>query len=427
MTSSTRAPWGKFVTIGLLNTAQQIPLTLAGILVPTVYRTLGLPLDRFALFSIPIGVSALRFLWAPVLDRYGSTRFGFRKSWILPCTIAGSAIYVWMATRAPSLEGFGILLGQLVLMQLVMSTQDMAVDAYTVESFEKSERGLGASIRAVFSEGGQLAAIAGLMVVYQSYGWSTAISTAAGLLVALTLPALIRPEAPPTESLLTHRHRSARDRLRDFLARSENRRILLVIVVSSFVTGLAPAMIGAFLVDKGLEVGEIGVVLGLASTAGAVVANTTYGAWILHRFGPKTMARLLLVLVPLGLVPMVLLARAAEPTSAHVAAAIVASTLLTAPADVVVFAARLGWTSPSQVGTDFGIGASAYVLGRSFLATAVAGPLAALAGWSGYFLLIGAFSVVSLALFLALFDGIERDVAAHARPVVPPSSEEELP
>ena len=64
--------------------AQYFPQGFTQSGLPAIFRQLGLPLDRFWLFSTPMWPRWIKFLIAMVVDNYGNAKFGYRKTWILP-------------------------------------------------------------------------------------------------------------------------------------------------------------------------------------------------------------------------------------------------------------------------------------------------------------------------------------------------------
>ncbi len=398
----------KLTLLAALAMAQTIPVTVATTLAPAIYRELGLPLEMFAAFSLPMIVSAMRWLWAPLVDRHGAERLGRRKSWMWPALGAAALAYGAIAFIEPSLERFWVMIAALALAQFAIATLDIAYDGYTIEHLHPHERGLGATYRMVATEAGQLIALAGFLSLYDAAGWSAAIGGAALVMTALALPVLLRPERPV--QAVRRDHRAS---LVNFLRRPENARVAAIMISAGFARGLAPAMIGAFLVDKGLAIGQIGLALGLASSLGPILAGATYAPWLARRFGIKRMGAVMLVLAPLGAGAFIALALLPNPTVWHVAALIFVATFLTAPTEIVLSAAQFGWSAREQAATDFTAQTSLYLGGRVVLAAAIAGPLAAIVGWPGFFAFIACASFASLALFVLFHDTIED--AANAR------------
>jgi MFS transporter, putative signal transducer len=219
----------------------------------------------------------------------------------------------------------------------------------------------------------------------------------------LALPVLTQLEPPPPPD-------AARASVWRFLAQAKAARVLSTLFFVNFSRALFVAMFGAFLTDKGLSLGQIGLIAGATNSIMAVLAML-FGANLVRRFGVKKSAS---VMIPISLlaVPAVLwLVLAPSPSLVAVVLVVAWLTLVTTPITLCVLVARLGWTSRGQVGTDFTVQASAY-FGGFLLATAVAGPLAEWLGWLGFFMLQAGLMLCSIIYFVVQHDRIEGDMAA---------------
>jgi hypothetical protein len=380
--------------------AQQVPLTLAAVLAPAVYRKLGLPLEQFALFSIPLIPPATRWLWAPVVDRH----FG-RRSWIAGCTALAVLLYLGLAATAPTLETLHGFVALLTLISVVMATQDVAVDGYVVEALRKGEQAAGSRLRLAATEAGQLIAIGGLMLLYQTAGWATAVSVSALVLAVFTLPALLQ-EAPPRSPV-------GPGVLSAAFRRPDMQAILLVAAATAFPAGIASAIVGPFLVDKGLSIGSIGVALGLASSVAPVLSAFTLSPWLTRG---RTLSQSVLRVIPfsacapLGLFSLALWP---GPDAMVVAAAVFVGSFLAAPGLILIYQARLGWTARASAGTEFSLQESVVYLSRNVLTAAVAGPFAALFGWPTLFAANAILAAGSLVILARMVPSIEALVATR--------------
>ena len=83
----------KLVTLAVLHMAQYFPAAFTAVALPFLFRKEGLPLEMFWLLALPGYTRFLKWLMALVVDNYGSSRLGKRKSWIIPCTAIGALSY----------------------------------------------------------------------------------------------------------------------------------------------------------------------------------------------------------------------------------------------------------------------------------------------------------------------------------------------
>src|SRR5262245_28080071 len=107
-------------------------------------------------------------LWAPLVDRYGSARFGRRKSWIVPMQ-AAMALSALAAARTDQPQ---VLYALIFLMNLFAATQDIAVDALAVSWLDPEELGPGNALQVIGYKLGMLTGGGLLLVIRgQVLGW----------------------------------------------------------------------------------------------------------------------------------------------------------------------------------------------------------------------------------------------------------------
>jgi hypothetical protein len=373
--------------------AQQIPSALTSILGPAVFRKLGLPLESLPIFSLPLLPTATRWLWAPWVDRHFT-----RRGWIAACTGLGALLYAVLALVVPSIDGLALFITLTTVIALVMATQDIAVDAYVVESMGDGEAAAFSRVRLLATETGQLVAIAGLMLLYKAAGWTVAVGTAALLLALCTLPALWLGDPP--------RRRTAVPALGPTLARRDMQMVLLLVAATAFPAGIAPAIIAPFLVDKGLGIGQIGVALGLASSVAPIFSALVLAPVLIGQRRLNAAAWRVLPAAALAPAGLLALALWPQPGVWAVAITVFAGAFLAAPGFILIYAARLAWTSRSAAGTEFTLQESVHFLSRNVLTGLVAGPLAALIGWPGLFALNMALAGAAMLLLARHGDGV---------------------
>jgi predicted MFS family arabinose efflux permease len=243
------------------------------------------------------------------------------------------------------------------------------------------------------------------LTIADQFGWSAAFFSAAGLFLALNLGVALRGEMPVRA--LEHRAPAS---VRRYVKERVNRRILVLVFGVAFALQMPSAVIGPFLSSKGLTLSEIGATIGIAASLGAGV-SLAIASFAIRRVGVK---RLAYWLIPVGLLaaPAFLwLAQSQGPTVPLVIGAIFWGALCTAPLRMVFYAARLGWTSTAQAGTDFTLQQSVWFLGHAS-AMAAGGLLAAQIGWFWFFVLNAFLTTLAMAVFIANFDGIEREAQA---------------
>src|SRR5262245_361004 len=143
-------------------------------------------------------------LWAPLVDRYGSARFGRRKSWIVPMQ-AAMALSALAAARTDQPQ---VLYALIFLMNLFAATQDIAVDALAVSWIDPEELEPGNGVRVsghnvgMRTGGGLVRAIHGQVLGWHGVdvGWSGVFAAIAVLLCGVLLVSLRMREPTSTHA-----------------------------------------------------------------------------------------------------------------------------------------------------------------------------------------------------------------------------------
>ncbi len=233
----------------------------------------------FALISLPYN---LKFLWAPLLDRFQIPGLGRRRGWILLFQLAlALAIAAMGAVDAAASPASVAVLGLAVA--FLSASQDVVVDAYRTDVLAKDELGKGT---ATYVTGYRLALIAaggGALALADVVPWRVTYWVMASLMVVGITAAWWAPDPPPTEP-----PRSVREAVFEPLIEFFRRRgaLLALIIVMLYKLGdaLANHMITPFLLGLDFTKTEIGVVqklLGMAATIGGCAV----GGLLVDRIG----------------------------------------------------------------------------------------------------------------------------------------------
>lgn len=391
MARISRASLVKLGTVMLVVFAQGIPNSFIQNALPIIYRTQGLGLDQFWLFSLPLVPRWIKWLIAPLVDNYSLLPIGRRRSWILVGTLVGSLGYASLAVQEPTLSGITVIIGILFVAELIMAVQDVAVDGYCVEALGAEEAALAGPALSVAHIMSFFVASAVVMVCYQYYGWQAATLLTAGLLIVCTIPVLLQPEPIADEVRQRSANRHGRPSLRSVLSRPIAIYLLGVVAISGIYSSFSYNVFSVMLVDKGMTVGQIGIASGSAVTVGALIgAGIT--AWLMHRFSFKQVTLLCCFTTAFAHLTEVFVASQATMTVPLAMATYFVAEVAISPYFALMSAARLRWTSKRQAGTDFTLQSSVRSVAM-FIASAASGPVAGAMGWTAFY---------TLAIFLGI-------------------------
>lgn len=389
--SHARLPIARVIaTIGGICMIQSLVSGVAFQGVPTLLRDSGAPLDQVGLAYLAFLPWALKFLWAPWIERYRLPRDDARRRTrhiVLPGQwLLAALLFLLAALGQPSLP---VLLAILGLISLTAATVDIAGDAFAVEQLAPHRRGWGNATQVGASYLGMFLGAGLFVVLAGSHGWHVAAAAMGGLILLLTLPLARLRE--PRRSSDAPRHRPS---LAHALGRPGVRLGLLITVVFQAGSRLAFGMTSPLLLDRGVPLASVGWING----AGAVIAGLTgtlLGALALQRWRPQRAVIAAMTLQAAALAVFVAgvcaPALGLEPAGhGWLVALALFKAAMAATGFVALYAFLMGQASPAQAGVDFTLFQCADAL------VAMVGGLAA--GWLAQRLGYGACFGIAAAL-----------------------------
>lgn len=400
-----------------------LPFGFQATALPVYLRTAGISLTGIGLATALSLPWMLKVLWAPLVDRFGSQRFGRRRSWIVPLQ-AGLGLCCLAAARVAPGEGVVSLLLLVLLMNLFAATMDIAVDGLAVDLLEIPELGKGNIAQVVGYKIGMLTGGGLLVWASGTIGWEglflmMALLVGLATLVTLTYrepPALPSPRAiaPPTEHPTLGEVLAL---LRRSLASRSAVWLLLFIGTYKLGENMADTMFKPFLVDAGfgreqigLWVGTWGMLLSIAgSVAGGYLASRIS---LLHAVAVTALWRVIPVAGEWWLSVI-------SPTEAQVIAVTCAEHFFGGALTTAMFAFMMSRVNKRIGATHYTLFAAVEVWGK-VPAAWVSGAITDGTSYPFLFGLATVLSVAFLALLVPLYRGRERDDAARdAGPVTP--------
>jgi PAT family beta-lactamase induction signal transducer AmpG len=179
--------------VGALSFASGLPYFFFNETVPVWLAASGMSLAGIGLASGASLPWVLKFLWAPLVDRLGS-----RRLWIRVC-LGLLAVTTAVLAGADPARHAGQLAALLLLYVTLSATQDVAIDAYTIETTHGRELGVANSVRIGAYRSASFVSSAFLVWVAAHHGWHAAFLAGAVLLGALALATVVLP-SPRRES-----------------------------------------------------------------------------------------------------------------------------------------------------------------------------------------------------------------------------------
>lgn len=315
-----------------------------------ILRENGAALEQLAALTLAGLIWPLKFLWAPLVDRWGSRRLGHYRGWLL---VLQPLMVLAILAMIP-FDDFGnltplILLG--VLLALLSATQDTASDALAVLTMKGQARGLTNGIQVMGGYLGNLLGGGVTVLVYAAFGWTAAICFLA-VVTAIPLISIATLREERVHRKVVPTAAEAFGALGGVL-RQPGAALwaLLIAPMGLSAVAIASGLTSPALIDAGWTVSQVGVltgvVLGLAGIVGGLL-----GGVVIRRLGRVATYAGTSILLAIGiglLVPTVL------GTADHVAVtvAVFGAFLAATASAAVVQTVSMDYARPATAGTDF--------------------------------------------------------------------------
>lgn len=258
----------------LMGFSSGLPLALTAGTLQAWMTDARLDIKAIAAFSLVRLPYTLKFIWAPLLDRYVPPFLGRRRGWMAIFQALLMVTIVALGSRDPAyeLETMAVLC---VAMAFFSASQDIVIDAYRAELLEPHERGAGSSIailgyRLALLVSGSLA-----LIMADSMSWAEVYTIMAGFMLVGVLATLAGPESPGDLSSPPTLREAVLNPFVDYFKRNGAWEILAFIVLYKVGDVMAGSLSTTFLIQMGFTKTEIGAI-----SKGAGLFATIFGAML---------------------------------------------------------------------------------------------------------------------------------------------------
>ncbi|CAK0751505.1 muropeptide:H(+) symporter [Gammaproteobacteria bacterium] len=408
------APWANssMILMLALGFSSGLPLALTSGTLQAWLTTAGADLTTIGLFTLVGLPYTLKFLWAPLMDRYVLPWLGRRRGWMLVTQILLGVGILALAGADPVNAPMTVAILALIV-AFASASQDVAIDAYRVELLAPTERGLGAAVSVVGYRVAMLLTGAGALVAAQFVGFSNVYFLTTGFLVVGLIATIFGQE--PTRKDIEYAlppptlRAAIEEPLREFFLRPGALILLALIILYKFGDAFADSLTTAFLIrGVGFDVGEVGAInkgLGLASL---LLGGLIGGAW-LARLGLYRALLFFGVLQAVSNLTFAILAWAGKSYLLMIAA--VGFEKLAGGMGTAAFVALLmGLCDPRYTATQFALLSALAALGRVYVGPA-AGFVVDAVGWAEFFIITSITALPGLILLVKLRERLLPDSA----------------
>ncbi|AMW79497.1 MFS transporter [Acinetobacter sp. TGL-Y2] len=302
-----------YVLLFSLYWAQGLPVGFMSHALPVILRAQGVSLTHIGGFGLLMAPWAIKVLWAPWVDRYGSQAFGHYRTWIIPTQILTVTILIVLSfLPIQSLNHPQYLLAffiALLCMNSVGATQDIATDGLAVNILKGNQQHVGNMFQVIGSRLGFIVGGGAILWALDFLNWQSTFLILAIIVILNTLPILFYRE-PIHQNMADLKlldqtslnqnkiSRSIRQYLQYFFQSKRMWAWLLVLCSIKVTDGLSGPILKPLLVDLGLSLSQIGVYITMLGAFAALVGAGLAG--IVLKYMQRSLALILFSILKLG-------------------------------------------------------------------------------------------------------------------------------
>jgi PAT family beta-lactamase induction signal transducer AmpG len=274
----------RLASVSLLSFSSGLPLGLVWIAIPTWMTEVGVDIKVVGLFTLAQAPWTFKFFWSPLMDRYPLPWLGRKRGWILASQVALVALGLWLAGVSDNPQAVWVIGSVALAIAFASATQDIAIDAYTVEALRKEEQGAAVGARMAFYRAAMYVSGGLAITLAASYSWKLV-----NVLLALCyVPFLFVTWRAPEPESVPGAPRTLREAVWGpfvgFLAQNRALEILAFVMLYKLSESLAQALTRPFLVQMGFNAVDVGVATASIGLV-AILAGTFLGGLLTNSLG----------------------------------------------------------------------------------------------------------------------------------------------
>jgi MFS transporter, PAT family, beta-lactamase induction signal transducer AmpG len=394
--------WRMLVVL-LMGFSSGLPLLLIGGTLKAWLRQDGVDLSTIGFFSLAGIPYTIKFLWAPLIDRYapallgkgeGRLGMGRRRGWLLLTQIAlmASITSIGILNHTNSLQTLALLA---VLVGFFSASQDIVIDAYRREILKDEELGFGSSL---YINGYRLAmyvASAGALLLAGTWSWKATYVLMGALMSLGILTTLFAPEPSAEEGPPKSLKEAVVGPFTEYFRRDGAVTILAFILLYKIGDSMANEMLNPFYIDLEFSLKEIGAIAKSVGLAGTL-AGATVGGLVMLRIGIARALWIFGFFQAASTACFVLLAQAGN--SIPLLTAVIGIETFTGGMGTAAYAGYMASiTNKKFTATQYALLTSAMGVPRVIFGS-VTGVLAEKLGWVGFFVFCTVIAIPGLVL-----------------------------
>jgi PAT family beta-lactamase induction signal transducer AmpG len=389
---------GRLWLAALMGFAGGLPLMLTLTVLQAWLSAEGVSLGTIGLLGLIGFPYSIKFLWAPIVDRYKPLAIGRRRGWLLLVQVALVASIVLLGLQNPGGNIWGVVVAG-YLVTFFSATQDIVIDAYRRESLADGEQGVAASFYVYGYRLGMLLASAGGLILADIIGFQAVYFVMAAVMGACVIVTLLAPEPDASGSRPRTLSESFIGPFVEFFTRRDDVMkallVLVFIVIYKVGDNLANHMSIPFYLQLGFSNTEIGAIVKTVGT-GALLFGVFVGGAFTLKIGLYRSMFIIGVLQAASTACFVLLALAGYDR-VWLATVIAFENLTVGMGSAALLAFMAALTNRQFTATQFALLSTLATLPRSLL-SAPSGFMAEGLGWPQFYVVCTLLAIPGLLL-----------------------------
>lgn len=266
-----------YVTIFALYALQAMPMQFFYVGLPSILKSSGIPLSQIGWLYVAALPWAIKFLWAPLVDRYNLLSTRRYRNWITLTQILMALLLIFLATIEPSTH-FMLIIFTIFFFSALCATQDIAVDGLSVTFLHRQKSiKLGSSLQGVGGAFGGLLGGALVLLLFGKLGWASICLAMGGVILFVAITTRFPKVLYPMEDA-PRRQRAALAPFWAFFKENDKALwVILLLIGLRFPSSLGSSVLPSALVEAGYSLEDIALLNGtqtmLASGLGALSAG----------------------------------------------------------------------------------------------------------------------------------------------------------
>jgi PAT family beta-lactamase induction signal transducer AmpG len=273
----------RMIVAFIMGYASGLPLDITRTVLKAWMADDGVDLSIIGLFTLVGLPYAIKFIWAPLVDRFTFNLLGRRRGWLLLFQILLIICIAGLGATSPAANPWMVALAAL-LVTFFSASQDIVVDAYRREDLPDDELGLGSSLYFYGYRIGMLVAGSGGLIMADHFSYFEVHLILAACLFPGLVTTLLTPEPPTPFGTPQNYKEAVIDPFVEYFRRNGAIWMLVFILFYKLGDNIAAAIATPFYLDIGFTKTQIGAVVKLVGFW-AVSAGGLIGGLIVLKLG----------------------------------------------------------------------------------------------------------------------------------------------